>query len=66
MSLVKLTGSGNRVGGAFLVGVLVTSYVAGQGQRVGRDGRVKVRVGADGQVSVGGACITCVDGRLAL
>src|SRR5579859_2158346 len=29
--LVKLTGSGNRVGGAFLVGVLVTSYVAGQG-----------------------------------
>jgi len=43
-----------------------TAYVAAQGRRVGRDGRVKVRVGADGQVRVGGSCITCVDGRLAL
>jgi PhzF family phenazine biosynthesis protein len=43
-----------------------TAYVATQGRRVGRDGRVKVQVGADGQVRVGGSCITCVDGRLAL
>ncbi len=43
-----------------------TAYVAAQGRRVGRDGRVKVQVGADGQVRVGGSCITCVDGRLAL
>lgn len=42
-----------------------TAYVAAQGRRVGRDGRVKVHVGADGQVRVGGACVTCVDGRLA-
>jgi PhzF family phenazine biosynthesis protein len=42
------------------------AYVAAQGRRVGRDGRVKVQVGADGQVHVGGACITCVDGRLDL
>jgi PhzF family phenazine biosynthesis protein len=43
-----------------------TAYVAAQGRRVGRDGRVKVHVGADGQVRVGGSCITCVDGQLAL
>ncbi len=43
-----------------------TAYVAAQGRRVGRDGRVKVQVGADGQVRVGGSCITCVEGRLAL
>jgi PhzF family phenazine biosynthesis protein len=43
-----------------------TAYVAAQGRRVGRDGRVKVQVSADGQVRVGGSCITCVDGRLAL
>jgi PhzF family phenazine biosynthesis protein len=64
-------GSGNASVAAFqwTYGLLPaggTAYVAGQGQRVGREGRVKVRVGADGQVSVGGACITCVDGRLAL
>lgn len=43
-----------------------TAYLAAQGRRVGRDGRVKVQVGADGQVRVGGSCITCVDGRMAL
>lgn len=42
------------------------AYVAAQGRRVGRDGRVKVQVGADGQVRVGGSCMTCVDGLLAL
>jgi PhzF family phenazine biosynthesis protein len=43
-----------------------TAYVAAQGRRVGRDGRVEVQVGADGQVRVGGSCITCVEARLAL
>jgi len=43
-----------------------TAYVAAQGRRVGRDGRVKVHVGPDGQVRVGGSCITCVDGQLVL
>ncbi|HEY6507676.1 MAG TPA: PhzF family phenazine biosynthesis protein, partial [Vicinamibacterales bacterium] len=42
------------------------AYVAAQGRRVGRDGRVKVQVGLDGQVRVGGSCITCVDGLLVL
>ena len=64
-------GSGNASVAAFqwargLLPAGGAAYVAGQGQRVGRDGRVKVRVGADGQVSVGGACITCMEGRLAL
>jgi PhzF family phenazine biosynthesis protein len=43
-----------------------TAYVAAQGRVVGRDGRVMVQVGADGRVQVGGSCVTCVDGMLAL
>jgi len=41
-----------------------TSYVAAQGRCVGRDGRVLVTVDAAGHVSLGGACVTCVDGTL--
>lgn len=40
-------------------------YVATQGRCVGRDGRVSVTVDAAGKVSIGGACVTCVDGVLA-
>ncbi|HEY2481302.1 MAG TPA: PhzF family phenazine biosynthesis protein [Caulobacteraceae bacterium] len=40
------------------------SYVAFQGQRIGRDGRIGVVVNASGDVSVGGACVTCIDGAL--
>lgn len=40
------------------------SYVAAQGQRVGRDGRIEVTVSGRGQVRIGGACVTCVDGKL--
>ena len=39
-------------------------YVATQGRCVGRDGRVAVTVAADGRVGIGGACVTCVEGRL--
>lgn len=39
-------------------------YIATQGRCLGRDGRVSVEVSAQGQVMVGGACITCVDGTL--
>jgi PhzF family phenazine biosynthesis protein len=42
------------------------TYIAAQGRRRARDGRVAVWVSADGQVSIGGACVTCVDGTLAL
>lgn len=40
------------------------NYVAAQGRCVGRDGRVKVNVDANGKVRIGGSCITCVDGSL--
>jgi PhzF family phenazine biosynthesis protein len=41
-----------------------TEYMAAQGRCVGRDGRVAVAVDANGQVRIGGACVTCVDGML--
>lgn len=41
-------------------------YVAAQGRCVGRDGRVRISVDANGTVSVGGACITSVEGSLTL
>ncbi len=64
-------GSGNASVAAFqwergLLPAGGVAYVAAQGRRVGRDGRVKVRIGADGRVHVGGSCITCVDGLLTL
>jgi PhzF family phenazine biosynthesis protein len=64
-------GSGNASVAAYLWerGLLPSggmAYVAAQGRRVGRDGHVKVQVGADGRVRVGGSCITCVDGQLVL
>jgi PhzF family phenazine biosynthesis protein len=41
-------------------------YVAAQGRCVGRDGRVKVSVDADGNVRDGGSCVTSVEGSLTL
>ncbi len=63
-------GSGNGSVAIFqasrgLIPAAATAYVAGQGQRVGRDGRIRISIGDDGQVKVGGACVTCVDGMLA-
>ena len=43
-----------------------TDYVAAQGRCVGRDGRVKISVDANGAVSVGGSCVTSVEGSLTL
>jgi PhzF family phenazine biosynthesis protein len=43
-----------------------TDYVAAQGQCVGRDGRIKVSVDANGKVRVGGSCVTTVEGSLTL
>jgi PhzF family phenazine biosynthesis protein len=40
------------------------SYLATQGRKVGRDGRISVGVDADGKVTIGGACVTCVEGKL--
>jgi PhzF family phenazine biosynthesis protein len=39
-------------------------YVAGQGQCMGRDGRVEVRYAEDGTVWLGGHAVTCVQGVL--
>lgn len=41
-------------------------YVATQGRCVGRDGRLKISVDANGTVSVGGSCVTSVEGSLTL
>jgi PhzF family phenazine biosynthesis protein len=40
------------------------SYVAAQGQCVGRDGRIAVTVDKGGKINVGGRCVTVVDGSL--
>jgi len=40
------------------------TYTAAQGQCVGRDGRIAVEIEADGAVTLGGACVTCLDGML--
>lgn len=42
----------------------VTTYVAAQGRCLGRDGRVGIKVDANGRVSISGAAVTCVDGTL--
>jgi PhzF family phenazine biosynthesis protein len=64
-------GSGNGAIAVFQSrsGLLPTAggrYVATQGRCVGRDGRVAVVVDGDGGVRVGGACVTVVEGCLAL
>jgi PhzF family phenazine biosynthesis protein len=41
-------------------------YVSAQGRCVGRDGRVRISVDANGNVSVGGSCVTSVEGSLTL
>lgn len=63
-----VTGSLNAGLAQWLVpaGRLPASYVAGQGRLRGRDGRVHVRVEADGRVLVGGDVVTVVSGEVAL
>jgi PhzF family phenazine biosynthesis protein len=41
-----------------------STYLAAQGQCVGRLGRVSLSVSADGSVTVGGECVTVLDGLL--
>ncbi|MCA5894817.1 PhzF family phenazine biosynthesis protein [Isoptericola sp. NEAU-Y5] len=62
-----VTGSLNAGLGQWLAGsVLPTSYVASQGTALGRRGRVHVRRDADGEVWVGGAAVTTIQGTVAL
>jgi predicted PhzF superfamily epimerase YddE/YHI9 len=37
-----------------------------QGSRIGRDGRVHVRIADDGAIEIGGEAVTCVDGTIRL
>lgn len=62
-------GSGNASVAAFqwhrnLLPPKGKEYVATQGRCIGRDGRIKVRVDENGNVHVGGSCVTCIDGTL--
>lgn len=62
-------GSGNGAAAAFrlMAGQVHggDAYVASQGRQVGRDGFVQVRFeGAD--IHIGGACVTCIEGVVAL
>ena len=61
-------GSGNLSVAAFLAHTGKTdfsgkTYVARQGMALGRDGRVWVRIDADG-IRIGGHAVTCVEGTL--
>ena len=61
-------GTGNLSVAAYLqhtgqLGRFGERYRARQGMQLGRDGRVSVRVGADG-VRIGGPSVTCVDGQI--
>jgi len=63
------SGNGSIAAFRFARGVLSSegaAYVASQGRCVGRDGWVFVRVTGEGQVHIGGECITCIDGALAI
>jgi len=63
-----VTGSFNASIAQWLIadGHLPERYIAGQGQCMGRDGRVHVERDADGQVWVGGNTVTCIEGSVHL
>jgi PhzF family phenazine biosynthesis protein len=63
-----VTGSFNASAAQWLIadGHVPQRYVAGQGQCLGRDGRVHVERDAAGQVWVGGDSVTCIDGTVQL
>ncbi len=63
-----VTGSLNASLAQWLIaaGHLPDSYLASQGACLGRAGQVHVRRDANGQVWVGGHCISCVDGTVTL
>ncbi len=44
--------------------ISASTYLAGQGQCVARDGRVEVRYTNDGTIWLGGRAVTCVEGML--
>jgi PhzF family phenazine biosynthesis protein len=63
-----VTGSLNASAAQWLIGSgrFVAPYVASQGSRLGRAGRVHVRTDADGSVWIGGDVVSCVLGSVEL
>ena len=66
-----VTGSANAAIGALLhqrgeLAAIGSHYRASQGRELGRDGLVEVQVEADGMVWIGGHCVVCVEGVIAL
>jgi PhzF family phenazine biosynthesis protein len=63
-------GSGNLSVAAYLkqtnqVDRFGKNYIARQGMQLGRDGRVSVRIDADG-IRIGGQAVTCIEGKIAV
>jgi PhzF family phenazine biosynthesis protein len=63
-----VTGSLNAALAQWLIGagIAPASYVASQGTALGRAGRVHVQRAADGEIWIGGASVTCLDGSVRL
>jgi PhzF family phenazine biosynthesis protein len=63
-----VTGSLNAGLAQWLIadGHMPDRYLVGQGQCLGRDGRLSVERGADGQVWIGGDSVVCIEGSVTL
>ncbi|MBH1965550.1 MAG: PhzF family phenazine biosynthesis protein [Comamonadaceae bacterium] len=63
-----VTGSLNASLAQWLIGEneLPDAYVASQGTALGREGRVHVQRDENGQVWVGGDCVSCIEGKVLL
>jgi PhzF family phenazine biosynthesis protein len=63
-----VTGSFNASLAQWLMaeGLAPERYLASQGERLGRAGRVQVECDASGQVWIGGTSVTCIDGQVTL
>jgi predicted PhzF superfamily epimerase YddE/YHI9 len=61
-----VTGSLNASLAGWLVrtGRATFPYVASQGTALGRAGRAHLSAGPDGSILVGGATVTCIEGRV--
>ena len=63
-----VTGSLNAALAQWLIGAGIAPerYIASQGTALGRAGRVHVERDADGEIWIGGASVTCIEGRVQL
>lgn len=61
-----VTGSLNAALAQWLIGAGLApeSYIASQGTALGRAGRVHVQRDASGEIWIGGACVTCISGKV--